>query len=309
MKIIFFGASSQIAKGLIKKFSKDPKNQLIFFVRNLHGFSEWSINEGMPHNHSSIKTYSEFSVNDEVDVIINCIGIGDPAKAIKISESIDDTTNKFDDLILHYLALNPNTKYIFLSSGIAYGDIFSAPARNYDQQNIKINSSEPKHQYAISKIKAENKHRQLSKFSIVDIRIFSYLSDEIDINNKFFITDALRAIKEDTVFLTNKKNITRDYIGVDDLYQLIDKLIAVDGLNTIVDAYSKEPIDKFTILEFLKSSFGLRYQFQESFKALNATGDKDHYYSKNFFAKDFGYSPKYSSIEVIEMVANKILMF
>ena len=85
--------------------------------------------------------------------------------------------------------------------------------------------------------------------------------------------------------------------------------VAVDGLNTIVDAYSKEPIDKFTILEFLKSSFGLRYQFQESFKALNATGDKDHYYSKNFFAKDFGYSPKYSSIEVIEMVANKMLMF
>ena len=52
---------------------------------------------------------------------------------------------------------------------------------NYDQQNIKINSLE-QHQYAISKIKAENKHRQLSKFSIVNLRIFSYLSDEIDIN-------------------------------------------------------------------------------------------------------------------------------
>ena len=308
MKIIFFGASSQIAKGLIKNFSKDSHNELTFFVRNRDVFSKWLINEGIPHDHSDIKIYSEFSVNDSVDVIINCIGIGDPAKAIKISASIDDTTNKFDDLVLHYLALNPNTKYIFLSSGIAYGDIFSAPARNYDQQNIKINSLEPKHQYAISKIKAENKHRQLSKFSIVDIRIFNYLSDEIDINNKFFITDVLRAIKEDTVFLTNKKNITRDYIGADDLYQLIDKLIFIDGLNTIVDAYSKEPIDKFTILEFLKSSFGLRYQFQESFKALNATGDKDHYYSKNFFAKDFGYSPKYSSKEIITKVAQKTLM-
>ena len=308
MKIIFFGASSQIAKSLIKKFSKHPENQLIFFVRNFHVFSEWLISEKIPHNQSDIKTYSEFSVNDEVDVIINCIGIGNPAQAIQISASIEDITNKFDDLVLNYLKFNPNTKYIFFSSGIAYGDIFSAPARNYAQQNIQINSIESEHQYAISKIKAENKHRQLSKFSIVDIRIFSYLSDEININDRFFITDALRAIKKDIIFETNKHNITRDYIGVDDLYQLIDILISIDGLNAIVDAYSKSPIDKFTILDFLKSSFGLRYHFQDSFKALNATGQKDNYYSRNFFAEDFGYSPQYSSAEVIEMVANKILM-
>ena len=95
MKIIFFGASSQIAKGLIKKFSKDSHNELTFFVRNRDVFSEWLINEGIPHDQYDIKIYSEFSVNDSVDVIINCIGIGDPAKAIKISASIDDTTNKF----------------------------------------------------------------------------------------------------------------------------------------------------------------------------------------------------------------------
>jgi len=307
MKIIFFGASSQIAKSLIKKFSQDPQNQLTFFVRNLDVFANWLVNKKISHDQSDIKTYSEFSINDEVDVIINCIGIGDPAQAIKISSSIDDTTNKFDDLVLHYLEFNPKTKYFFLSSGIAYGDIFSAPARNYNQQNIKISSIKQEDQYSISKIKAENKHRKLSKFSIIDIRIFSFLSDEININNSFFITDALRAIKEDVVFLTNMNNITRDYIGVDDLYQLIEILIPIDGLNTIVDTYSKNPIDKFTILDFLKSSFGLRYQFQEDFKAINASGIKDHYYSRNFIAEDFGYSPNFSSLEVIEMVANKIL--
>ena len=98
MKIIFFGASSQIAKGLIKKFSKNSYNELTFFVRNRDVFSEWLINEGIPHDHSDIKIYSEFSVNTKLDMVINCVGVGDPAKAISIRSSIESTTKYFDEI-------------------------------------------------------------------------------------------------------------------------------------------------------------------------------------------------------------------
>ena len=152
---------------------------------------------------------------------------------------------------MEYLNFNPKTKYFFISSGIAYGDIFAAPARKYSQQNIDINSSRPEDAYAISKINAERIHRNLTNLSVIDIRIFSYLSDEIDINSRFFISDALRAIKRNKVLFTNNKNITRDYIGSDDLYQLIIKLINIEKLNTVVDAYSSEPIDKISILNYL----------------------------------------------------------
>jgi len=307
MNIAFFGASSQIAKGLTKKFIINSKNQLIFFVRNKKTFKAWLNKQNIPINTSDILLYSEFSVDAKIDLIINCIGVGDPAKAISISSSIQSTTKYFDEIALAYLESHPKTKYFFLSSGIAYGDIFSSPARSYNQQNIDLESSKLENAYAISKIKAENLHRDLTHLSIIDIRIFSYLSDEIDINSKFFITDALKAIRDRKTLLTAKKNITRDYIGADDLYQLIIKLHSIDQLNTVVDAYSKEPIDKFAILEILKSSFGLQYEFQDTFKSLNATGSKDNYYSRNFRAKKFGYMPKYSSQEIIEEVARKVL--
>lgn len=307
MNIAFFGASSQIAKSLIKKFIANSQHQIIFFVRDKESFKEWLEKKKISYDISDIKLYSEFSVNTKLDMVINCVGVGDPAKAISIRSSIESTTKYFDEMILRYLESNSKTKYIFLSSGIAYGDIFSAPARSYGQQNINLNSSKPENTYAISKINAENLHRNLTHLSIIDIRIFSYLSDEIDVNSKFFITDVLRAIKDKKIFLTNKKNITRDYIGADDLYQLITKLYSFDKLNTVVDAYSKEPISKITILEFLHASFGLQYKYQDTFEPLNATGNKDNYYSRNFHAKKFGYSPKYSSKEIIEKVIRRML--
>jgi len=308
MNIAFFGASSQIAKSLIKKFSINSKNQLTFFVRNKPSFNEWLKTHEIPHKKSDIKLYSEFSGDAKIDFIINCVGVSDPAKSVTSHTSIQSTTRHYDEIALEYLRSNLQTKYFFLSSGIAYGDIFSAPARSYRQQNIDMNSSKSEDSYAISKVKAENLHRDLDHLSIIDIRIFSYLSDEIDINSKFLITDALRAIKDHKVLFTNKKNITRDYIGADDLYQLITKLMPIERLNTVVDAYSKEPINKIALLDFLKTSFGLEYKFQDTFEELNATGSKDHYYSKNFYAKKFGYSPKYSSKETIEEVARKVLL-
>lgn len=307
MNITFFGASSQIAKGLIRNFSKFSQNHLTLFVRDYHSFNQWLQTHQISKNNCTIQEYSEFSNDAKIDVIINCVGVGDPAKALEIRSSIQSTTKYYDEIALGYIDSNPETKYFFISSGIAYGDIFSAPARKYTQQNIDMNSSRPEDAYAISKINAEKSHRILTNLSVIDIRIFSYLSDEIDINSRFFISDALRAIKKNKVLYTSNKNITRDYIGADDLYQLITKLINIKKLNTVVDAYSAEPIDKISILNFLELSFGLKYELQNSFKELNATGSKDHYYSMNFRAKDFGYNPKFSSKNVIEDVARNVL--
>jgi nucleoside-diphosphate-sugar epimerase len=307
MNIAFFGATSQIAKGLITKFNEHSQNKLSFFVRNCDSFNSWRENQNISCLHEEAKLYSEFSDTNKIDVIINCIGIGDPAKAASISSSIQITTNYFDEIILKYLTCHPETKYFFFSSGIAYGDIFSAPAKNYYQQNIDLNSNKPEDAYAISKINAENIHRSLTHLSIIDIRVFSYLSDEIDINSKFFIGDAIRAIKHKEILCTNKTNITRDYVGADDLYQLITKLIPVKNLNAVFDAYSKEPIDKMAVLDLLSKNFNLKYKFLDTFKALNATGNKENYYSVNFKAKNFGYSPKLSSKDVIKKVTRKLV--
>jgi len=307
MRIAFFGASSQIAKGLIKKFNANDQNNLYFYVRDIANFEAWLANEGILYEANKIQLYEALQSDSDIDLIINCVGIGDPAKTKNISLSIQSITKKYDQMVLSFLEKNPTTKYFFFSSGIAYGNIFSQPAENYNQGSIDINSSKPEDMYAISKVNAENTHRKLSHLSIVDIRVFSYISDEIDISSRFFIADAFRSIMDSEILLTSANNITRDFIGIDDLYQLIISLLNAHHLNILVDAYSKAPIDKFSILNFLQKSFNLKYELQDSFIALNATGNKTHYYSKNYIANEFGYIPQFSSLEVIEEIANKVL--
>ena len=307
MNIAFFGASSQIAKGLIKKFSRSQANNLYFFVRDKESFAAWLLEKKLNFEEEQIKLYDELSDALNIDLFINCIGAGDPAKAVNMSSTIVSVTQYYDEQVLEYLALNSSTKYIFLSSGAAYGNIFSSPPKKYLPINLDMKSTKPSDMYAISKIKAELAHRAMPQYSITDIRIFSYFDSETSIGSRFFLTDALRSIQEKKIFMTSNQNIVRDYIGSNDLYQLILRLISKDKLNAVVDAYSLAPIEKFSILEILKKNFNLKYQFTEDDVGLNATGNKDHYFSKNYCAKYYGYQPSLSSAEIIFNVAKTLL--
>ena len=149
MNIAFFGASSQIAKGLIKKFSKSKTNKLYFFVRNKESFAIWLVEKKLSFEQQQIKTYDELSSALNIDLFINCIGAGDPAKAVKMSSTIVSVTQQYDEQVLEYLALNPSTKYIFLSSGAAYGNIFSAPPEDYLPTSLDMKSTKPSDMYSI----------------------------------------------------------------------------------------------------------------------------------------------------------------
>ena len=59
MNVAFFGASSQIAKGLIKKFSRSKTNKLYFFVRNKESFAIWLVEKKL-----SLCTGSQFKNGD-----------------------------------------------------------------------------------------------------------------------------------------------------------------------------------------------------------------------------------------------------
>ena len=307
MNIAFFGASSQIAKGLIKNFIRVETNKLYFFVRDKESFTDWLIDKKLNFDNSQIKSYDEFSKELYFDLLINCIGAGDPQKTEDLSSSIISITEKYDLQVLRYLESHSNTKYIFLSSGAAYGNIFSIPPETYDQQNLDINSNRSEDMYAISKMMAERRHRDNPQYSIIDIRIFSYFDSEVNINNRFFLTDALRSVYENKIFITNRKNIIRDYIGANDLYQLILQMTARSHLNTVVDTYSRAPIDKFSILEVLTKNFEFKYKFEDTDVGLNATGNKEKYYSRNFCARKYGYTPTLSSEGIIISVATSIL--
>ncbi len=297
MHIAILGATSQIAKDLIVSFSEKTDDHLYLFARSPDVVNSWLDAIGL-HDRYDVNEFSDFAKN-KFDAIINFVGIGNPAQAIAMGNSIFEVTLRFDEMVLDYLNTRPNCRYLFLSSGAAYGSSFAEPAKRDTPAIVPINKLAPHEWYGVAKLHAECRHRSHSELSIFDIRVFNYFSHTQDIEARFLITDILRAIRDKSVLKTSSDYIVRDYLHPSDFYQLVTVLLAAPASNEVVDCYSRAPIDKLTLLETLQNAFGLRYEITEENKSVNATGRKPHYYSKNIRAADFGYQPSLTSLEGI----------
>jgi len=202
-------------------------------------------------------------------------------------------------LALNYLSRHPACRYVFLSSGAAYGSNFEQPVGGNSRAAISINKLQPQDWYAVAKLHAECRHRSLSHLPIVDIRVFNYFSHTQDMSARFFVTDILRAIQSGETLVTSPDNILRDYIGPDDFFQLVSLILAHPPINEVVDCYTQAPVDKMTLLAHMKERFGLRYEVSSAPAGVDATGVKMNYFSNNRRAEVFGYVPTMSSLDTV----------
>ena len=247
----------------------------------------------------AVSDFAGFSTAVHIDAILNFVGVGDPAQAAVMGASIFDVTLKYDQMALSYLEHHPLCRYLFLSSGAAYGSSFEAPVDKNSKASVAINNLQPQDWYAASKLHAECRHRSLAQLPIIDIRVFNYFSHTQDMSARFLITDIVRAIRDKTVLKTSSDYIVRDFIHPSDFYKLVVALLASPATNAVVDCYSKAPIDKPALLAAMQDSFGLRYEIITTSAGINATGNKPHYYSLNTKAGDFGYQTSFTSLEGI----------
>jgi len=238
---------------------------------------------------------------------LNFVGAGNPAQIAAMGASILDVTARFDDIALAYVRQRPQCRYVFLSSGAAYGSSFDQPVAADTKATIAINNLQPQDWYAVAKLYAECRHRSLPQLAIVDIRVFSYFSRTQDLSARFLISDILRAIRDDTVMATAPDYIVRDFVHPTDFSKLISASLAAPAQNTVVDCYSKAPIDKSTLLRTMQDKFGLRYEIADESSMLHLTGSKPHYYSSNTRAASLGYFPGLTSLEGILREASAIL--
>jgi nucleoside-diphosphate-sugar epimerase len=237
----------------------------------------------------------------QYDMIINCVGFGEPKNLKDAGYKIFSVTESFDNLAIEYLSkINTNTLYINFSSGAVFGKEFFCPASMDSTNNILVNNITDKDFYGIAKINSEAKHRSLNNFYIVDIRVYSYISRFINLTSNFFVTDLINALKDKTKLLTNESDMVRDYVVQDDVYCLIIKCFKKRYLNDSFDIYSKKPCTKFELLDYFKSKHGLDYEIKYSEQANSPTGNKSSYFTDNFKAEKIGYYPSYTSIEGIE---------
>lgn len=296
-KIAILGATGHIAKSLIESFCRTNKYELFLFARSLDRLNKF-LSSIQGNNAVSSMMFSDFNRAD-YDVIINCVGIGDPGKLKIAGDSIFRLTETFDNMVLDYLKFHTTAIYINFSSGAAYGTDFSVPVDEFSCNNLDINHIAPSDFYGIAKINSEAKHRAMANLNIIDLRVFGFFSRFIDIESQYFMNEVISCIKNDKEFITRRKNIIRDYVHPQDLMSLIEKCINKQDFNEVFDVYSLKPVTKFEILDYFTTQYGLKYSIKSDINVLTATGTKDNYYSNNKKAEKIGYFPQFTSMDSI----------
>jgi len=306
MKIAILGATSHIAKGLIFHFTRHGQSELVLFARSHDKVADF-LQSIDARNIAEVHALDEFN-EGTYDVIINCIGIGQPVKLKAQPALIFGLTELYDNLIIDYLLHHPDKLYINFSSGAAYGSDRSQPASDSTSSLLDINHLTPENYYTIAKINSEAKHRSHALLNICDLRVFAYFSRFIDLDSQYFLTDIISCIKANKVFVTSPQNMIRDYVHPDDLFSLVLKCIERSTGNDVYDVFSLNPVDKFEILSFFRNNFGLKYSVEENMSIASATGNKDSYFSLSRKAHTIGYYPRFTSIESIKEEAAAVLV-
>lgn len=299
MKIAILGSTSHIAKNLIVGLSSNKAHQLYLFARSQEKLSTF-LNQNFVMDHVNICGYEEFENAAAYDVIINCIGIGNPQELSLNPFNVFQITEQYDNMILQYIQNSPSTVYINLSSGAAYGADFTEPATSEKMLNLNINNLSPKDYYGISKLNMEAKHRSLNKLKIVDLRVFGFFSSHIAIDSKFLITDVIEHIRTGETLYTSNENIIRDYVHPKDFVQLVELCCDKGIQNSAYDVFSLSPITKFEMLNYFAEEHGLKYEIKLEGILDSVTGSKMNYYSQNDNAHRIGYRPRYTSLQSIK---------
>jgi hypothetical protein len=268
MKIAILGATGHIARSLTPYFQKDGHDLYLFSRKE---------------NYLQYENFKKY----RYDMILNCVGIGTYSN-IKNYLDYFNVIEYYDNLILEQLKRNPYAVYINFSSGVL--DSFKP---EISQANC----------FAIAKLNSEAKHRAFVysgkhdlpvnykleiTANIIDIRLYSYFSRYINVNDDYFMCQIIKHIKENKILETSADNMIRDYIHTEDLYNAIKNQTG----NKSVTIGSKKPTSKYDILNYFRYN-GLRFKFKDV-KNPSATGDKIKYYPEKIEN-----DPKHTSLETI----------
>jgi nucleoside-diphosphate-sugar epimerase len=286
--VAILGANSQMALDYIDLESIRGRGNLYLFSRmeNIERLKN-IIGRGVKS-----LPYSEFQ-NHRFDLIINFIGSSDQIKVRELGKKYLEICKKFDDMVLDYLHINKDCQYIFISSGASYGQIFErGPANENSKSTFSTFNNSTDDFYGLTKYLIEKEHSDQQDLNIVDLRVFSYIDKNLNINSSMFVPSLARAIIKKEVFETSNNDMFRDYSCAEDIYAFIDGL--KPSSMGVYDLISTKKISKFELLEALKGSVDVKF--------VNCSyygGGKKYYYSESNSAEKIGFKPKYSSMDNI----------
>jgi nucleoside-diphosphate-sugar epimerase len=295
--VAILGATSQLAKDLIMTLAKDPMAEAVLFARRPQEVERWLMNGGFGGRFPTFD-FPAFG-GHTYSAIINFVGVGDPARMAQMGGEIFDVTLRFDQLALDYVLGRPACRYLFLSSGAVYGGKFDRPADELTPSCLAINAPSVHDYYAAAKLHAECRHRSLTHLPIIDIRVFSYFSRNFVLSSRFFLADILRSILAHRALETTDQPMTRDFLHPRDFAALVKCLLASPPVNAAVDCYSLAPVTKDEILMEMQRRFQIECTRVPPSSSASPSSSRSHYYSLSRKAAEFGYRPKFSSMQCI----------
>ena len=298
-KIAILGVTGYVGRSLLREFFLENKKHKLFLFSRSKEKLHTHIPEVPKKVEYSIHSYEEFH-KEEYDVIINCTGVSSNPDTQKNPYELFKVAEDVDNLIIEYLYRHATALYINISSGVVYGNNFEKSVDEKSITTLPPGFSQGGEPYAITKINAEAKHRALSMFNIVDIRVFGFFGSLVDTDSPFLMSEIVKSLRDKKVFITNKSNIIRDYVSAQDLLVFIKCIIKKGTMNDYFDIYSKKPISKFELLEALTKKYKLVYAVTKEKAIGRKIIAKNAYFSKSKKAtKILDYKPERTSLQAI----------
>ena len=287
------GATGHVGKVLAAGLSAD--HEMTLYARRPEVASAFAKARGIRVAVASLNSLGEA----RHDALVNCIGVGDPVAVRANPALVYEVTCWADGLALGYLDANPGCRLVNFSSGAAYCSEFEVPAHDGMAVSLEAAALRPDQHYGLAKLASEGRHRALRDAAIIDLRLFSLFSRDVDSSAGFLMNEVLRCVLRGTTLVTGPVDHIRDYVAPADLCSLVGACIECAPVNEAVDVYSAAPVGKFEMLDAFRDLFNLAYTVDDVQAASGATGSKPAYFSGSRGAGALGYVPTRTSLETL----------
>lgn len=297
-KVAILGATGYIGRSLLHECVSREKMEAIPFTRDAARAAATLRSAGIetPHAPRNLAELGDVCY----DVVVNAAGIGSPKALQQDPRLIFEATESADALLLRYLRKYPDTRVFNLSSGAVFGLKAGEGITDASQAVFVPDALKEKDGYALAKLASEGKHRAYAEYAIVDLRVYSFFSRFVDLNDRFLLSEMAAAVQHGTILRTSANDLVRDYASGAGLYELVSFLLSRPPANLVCDVQTAASVTKFQLLEHFRRSFGLRYEVSSDSRVENPTGPKDTYLSRTTTLTRMGYAPKETSLEGID---------
>jgi nucleoside-diphosphate-sugar epimerase len=292
-KVAIMGASGHIGSSLAAALGQRPGTDLDLYARRPETLVAL-IDTGSCKATTAVRHLDALDLSG-VDILVNALGLGDPLKVAASGVDILPMTLAWEERVRDALARAPQCLYVYLSSGAVYGRLIEGEATASSLIRFPANTIGADNAYGRAKLLAETLHRCWTHPRLIDVRVFGYVSPRIDPKAGYLVSAALKAILSGSVLETSPEDIVRDYVGPQELADLIEAASGYERINDAVDIYSAAPVGKLDLLTALEP-LGLRWQLG---KGPAAPANRLKYFTSFDRAARYGYAPKRNAETVV----------